>query len=394
MYATTTPDSDRLYPELPSNSAVTVVSVTRHSVSLMWKPSPTATLHDQPVQYCVAVNENENFQSRCSALAHVYGDVPPTVPPHAGFGFAWETAGDDVTQRTPTLKPVHEQASWYRCVGRKTTFTFLRGEPGKRYFFDVFAVHTKTNVSSAYNGSSARTKVHARHTELKANRPRRYYVKRFKVERSFVYNATEEAQTLMFTVQPCTTRVLVSVYRTSTLLQRVAVRRVQTLAIGNATPGPYVLTVSAPTDASFSFNVLVTPRSQLDQLPYPSLPTNTSILVVGRTSHSLTISWHGTMDRQQYCVYRFALDIGPLGYRQLPHCPEERDVCEGPGDRLKADKVRCRNFKARRRHKAVVTEVVTGLRPDTIYVFDVYARRRGGLTLPYRRTWAKTKSQY
>lgn len=407
IYATTTPDSDRLHPELPSNPAVTVVSVTRHSVSLMWKPSPTSTLHDQPLHYCVAVNTKQNFPSQCSALAHIYGDIPPTVPPEAGFGFAWETTGDDATERPSAVKAAQQQTSWYRCVGRKTTFTFLRGEPGKRYFFDAFAVHSTTNVSSAYNGTSARTKVHAKHTELRANRPRRYYVRRFKVERSFVYNLTAETPTplLLFTIQPCTTKVLVGLYRASKLVQHVTVRRVQTLMIGHAPPGPYVITVSAPTDASFSFNVLVTPRldrplypslppNTSDWLPYPSLPSDTSIRVVGRTSHSITLSWNGRKVRQQYCIYRQAVDVGPLGSRARPRLHNAHDVCEGPRDRRKADKVRCRNFKVRRRRKTVVTETVTGLQPDTLYVFDVYARRRGGLTLPYRRTWEKTKTEY
>ena len=395
IYTTTTPDSDRLHPELPSNSAVTVVSTTRHSVSLMWKPSPTATLHGQPVHYCVAVNRKQNFPSQCSAMAHVFGDAPPTVPPHAGFGFAWEKTGSDVTRRPPVAKAAREQTSWYRCVGRKTTFTFLHGEPGQRYYFDVFAVHTATNVSSAYNGTSARTKAHARYTQLRSNRPRRYYVRRFKVERSFVYNLTAVTPMLLFTVQPCTTRVLVGLYRTSTLIRRLAVSRVQALAIGYPIPGLYVLTVSAPTDASFSFNVLVTSPPRLVPLPYPSLPPDTSVRVSGRTSRSVNLSWHGTRERQQYCLYRRAIDVGPFGRRgsaRLPH--HEADVCEGPRDRLRADKVRCRNFKVRRRRKTVITETVTGLRPDTLYVFDVYVRRRGGLTLPYRWTWARTKAEY
>ncbi|XP_012500804.1 PREDICTED: protein NDNF [Propithecus coquereli] len=74
VYATTTPESDQPYPELPYDPRVDVTSLGRTTVTLAWKPSPTASLLKQPIQYCVVINKEHNFKSLCAVEAKLSAD--------------------------------------------------------------------------------------------------------------------------------------------------------------------------------------------------------------------------------------------------------------------------------------------------------------------------------
>lgn len=161
MYATTTPDSDRLFPELPKDAAVKILAANKNAVSISWKPSPTDAQHAVPVEYCVSANRKQNFGRMCAALTSRYGDVPPTPPPNAGFGFPWEKKAQRNARKRvshpPTPKPPDRDQVFYACVGNKTSYTFSKMPAGATFYIDVFAVNSLTNRSSAYAGANVST---------------------------------------------------------------------------------------------------------------------------------------------------------------------------------------------------------------------------------------------
>lgn len=136
LYATTTPDSDAVYPPLPSDSVVRVTGVARDEITFAWKAT-TASTTAADVQFCVSVNSRRHFRSQCAAHAHRYGDRRPPPPPHAGFGFAKERKGrrrgrqqgrrittTHAPPQTTTARPKVDDDSVYACVGTNTNYTY------------------------------------------------------------------------------------------------------------------------------------------------------------------------------------------------------------------------------------------------------------------------------
>ena len=109
VYATTTPESDQPYPELPYDPRVDVTSLGRTSVTLAWKPSPTASVLKQPVQYCVVVSREHNFKSLCAVEARLRADD--------AFMLAPSPAGTSApsTSRTSGLLPRAQRSSAASC---------------------------------------------------------------------------------------------------------------------------------------------------------------------------------------------------------------------------------------------------------------------------------------
>lgn len=87
VYATTTPESDQPYPELPYDPRVDVTSFGRTTVTLAWKPSPTASILKQPIEYCVVINKEHNFKSLCAAETKMNADDAFMVAPKPGLDF-------------------------------------------------------------------------------------------------------------------------------------------------------------------------------------------------------------------------------------------------------------------------------------------------------------------
>ena len=131
LYATTTPQSDAVYPSLPSDSVVRVIAVSSDEITFAWK-APKATTTASDVHFCVSVNSLRHFRSHCAAHAHRYGDRRPPPPPYAGFGFARERRDRRKhrrrTQSTTTAKTTRrskvDNESIYACVGTDTNYTY------------------------------------------------------------------------------------------------------------------------------------------------------------------------------------------------------------------------------------------------------------------------------
>jgi len=136
LYATTTPDSDAVYPRLPADPVVRVTAASRDQISFAWKAPPaTTTAAAADIQFCVSVSSLRHFRSQCAAHAHRYGDPRPPPPPNAGFGFARERKGRrrgrKRRRRTKataapetTTSPAKADDSLYACVGTATNYVY------------------------------------------------------------------------------------------------------------------------------------------------------------------------------------------------------------------------------------------------------------------------------
>ena len=389
MYATTTPDSDHAYPELPSDSDVDILSVSKNTVVLAWKPSPTERVHGQPVQYCLSANKVKNFKTMCAAHGWIFGDQPPTVPPNAGFGFSWEkdfkSGSKDMSS---PIKPIGLDHAFFTCIGSKTRFSFNQAVPGEHYYFDIFAVNKLTNRSIAYNGCNVKTKEHFKHVSLKDGKVLRAFLKRSRGGKIFTLDLAHFTKELIFAVEPCAGNLKIQIGKKRKVLKTAIVRGLKSFRFSNVYPGKYKLKVWSSRKRSTSFNVLATTKSS--RFPYPKLANDTRIKSFDnlRTCNSVTLAWLGTEKRMQYCLYKRK---EPNRLKRL--FSRRGGSCTDASTRKKNEKILCRHFRYKAKNRGVLTETVRELQPNTTYVFDVYVSKSRGQTLKYQSAWVTTRSR-
>ena len=393
IYATTTPYSDHPYPELPLDANVDIVSNEDEAVTLMWKPSPTNTAHDIDVQYCVMANRKRNFQSMCGAEAFMNGEVPPTAPPHSGFGFAWEQDKNRKfkSQLHPKMASSPQDVTLL-FIGQKTSYTFHNLKQGEQYFFDVFVVNPRNNRSSAYNGTSAVTKSNLKTETMKEKKLMNVFIKRNSGRKLFKFEQVEFSKELIISVLPCFGEFNVKVSRRGRVVATGTVSELENFRIHKAKKGTYMIDVSTIEYRSGSLQLFISTKSK--DLPYPELPKDRRIKVFQnkRSCDTITVAWLGTRRKVQYCLY--AKPIAAIS-QFLPWTTfTDSNKCISPSSRKKAEKVMCKTVRYKNKRRAVMTEVVSGLKPHTKYNFDVYATLPGtnGQTLSYESTSIVTSS--
>ncbi|CAK6956146.1 hypothetical protein PFLUV_G00115330 [Scomber scombrus] len=406
VYATTTPESDQPYPELPYDPRVDVTALGRTTVTLAWKPTPTGSLMGQPVQYCVVINKEHNFKSMCAAEAKISTDDAFMLAPKPGrdfspfdfahFGFVPSDNGygkdrgltSNKISRAYTAKPRASDIQKV-CIGNKNIFTVSELKPDTQYYFDVFAVNSATNTSTAYVGTFARTKEEARQktVELKDGKVSDVFIKR-KGSKFLRFAPVSSHQRVTLFVHTCLDAVQVQVRRDGKLLLSQNVEGVRQFQLRGKPKAKYLIRLRGSRKGASTLKILATTRPSSKQ-PFPSLPEDTRIKAFDklRTCSSATVAWLGTQDRNKYCIYRkeVADNYGEEQRRR------EQNQCAGPETRRKSEKVLCKYFHSPNLQKAVTTETITGLEPGKTYLLDVYVVGHSGHSVKYQSKLVKTR---
>ncbi|XP_039668054.1 protein NDNF [Perca fluviatilis] len=406
VYATTTPESDQPYPELPYDPRVDVTALGRTTVTLAWKPTPTGFLMGQPVQYCVVINKEHNFKSMCAAEAKMSVDDAFMLAPKPGrdfspfdfahFGFVPSDNGygkdrgltSNKISRAYTAKPKASDIQKV-CIGNKNIFTVSDLKPDTQYYFDVFAVNSASNTSTAYVGTFARTKEEARQktVELKDGKVSDVFIKR-KGSKFLRFAPVSSHQRVTLFVHTCLDAVQVQVRRDGKLLLSQNVEGVRQFQLRGKPKAKYLIRLRGSRKGASTLKVLATTRPSSKQ-PFPSLPEDTRIKAFDklRTCSSATVAWLGTQDRNKYCIYRkeVADNYGEEQRRR------EQNQCAGPETRRKSEKVLCKYFHSPNLQKAVTTETITGLEPGKTYLLDVYVVGHSGHSVKYQSKLVKTR---
>ncbi|XP_075901621.1 protein NDNF [Nelusetta ayraudi] len=406
VYATTTPESDQPYPELPYDPRVDVTALGRTTVTLAWKPTPTGSLMGQPVQYCVVINKEHNFKSMCAAEAKMTVDDAFMLAPKPGrdfspfdfahFGFVPSDIGfgkdrgltSNKISRVYTPKPRAADIQKV-CIGNKNIFTVSDLKPDTQYYFDVFAVNSATNTSTAYVGTFARTKEEARQktVELKDGKMSDVFIKR-KGSKFLRFAPVSSHQRVTLYVHTCLDAVQVQVRRDGKLLLSQNVEGIRQFQLRGKPKAKYLIRLRGSRKGASTLKILATTRPSSKQ-PFPSLPEDTRIKAFDklRTCASVTVAWLGTQDRNKYCVYRkeVADNYGEEQRRR------EQNQCAGPETRRKSEKVLCKYFHSPNLQKAVTTETVAGLEAGKTYLLDVYVVGHSGHSVKYQSKLVKTR---
>ncbi|NWU05556.1 NDNF protein, partial [Cephalopterus ornatus] len=404
VYATTTPESDQPYPELPYDPRIDVTSLGRTTVTLAWKPSPTASLLKQPIQYCIVINKEHNFKSLCAVEAKLSSDDAFMVAPKPGldfspfdfahFGFP---ADNNSGKERGFLKPSkfgRQTSSKPRvdlhkvCIGNKNIFTVSDLKPDTQYYFDMFAVNTNTNMSTAYVGTFARTKEEAKQktVELKDGKVTDVFVKR-KGAKFLRFAPVSSHQKVTFSVHSCLDAVQIQVRRDGKLLLSQSVEGVRQFQLRGKAKAKYLIRLKGSKKGASMLKILATTRP--NKQSFPSLPEDTRIKAFDklRTCSSVTVAWLGTQERNKFCIYKREVDDNYNEEQKR----REQNQCLGPDTRKKSEKVLCKYFHSQNIQKAVTTETIRGLQPGKSYLLDVYVIGHGGHSVKYQSKLVKTR---
>ncbi|NXU64074.1 NDNF protein, partial [Horornis vulcanius] len=404
VYATTTPESDQPYPELPYDPRIDVTSLGRTTVTLAWKPSPTASLLRQPIQYCIVINKEHNFKSLCAVEAKLSSDDAFMMAPKPGldfspfdfahFGFpADNNSGKERgflksskfgRQTSPKLRVDLHRV----CIGNKNIFTVSDLKPDTQYYFDMFAVNTNTNMSTAYVGTFARTKEEAKQKtiELKDGKVTDVFIKR-KGAKFLRFAPVSSHQKVTFSIHSCLDAVQIQVRRDGKLLLSQSVEGVRQFQLRGKAKAKYLIRLKGSKKGASMLKILATTRP--NKQSFPSLPEDTRIKAFDklRTCSSVTVAWLGTQERNKFCIYKREVDDN---YNEEQK-KREQNQCLGPDTRKKSEKVLCKYFHSQNIQKAVTTETIRGLQPGKSYLLDVYVIGHGGHSVKYQSKLVKTR---
>ncbi|XP_035669228.1 protein NDNF-like [Branchiostoma floridae] len=402
MYATTTPDSDKPYPEVPGDPKVNTSDVGKSEATLSWKPSPTETKFHLPVKYCIAVSRARNLKTLCAVDSRRSGgdDMPMPSPPFKfGFdfdfkSFGFKRRGKKGRKRDKIVFPDDKAMAplenvIFECVGDKKAYTLGGLQPGTQYYYDVFVVNTLTNRSSAYTGGMLETKQHKRRTRLKDGKVTAASVKRSKGQ-AYTIKVEDTQLPLQLTVQSCTGEVSVKISREGDVVAKEPhVSSLWNLVLTNLTEGEYQVAVSSKRKRSSAFKIFSTTNPA--KYPYAQMPSDTKIKQFEKltTCDSATIAWLVNDERSKYCLYKAVVSKKVFRRKST-----KENSCESPRTRKKDEKVICRHHRPGSVDRSVMIERISGLKPGTRYKFDVYVQKHRGETgqaLKYRSVFVKTK---
>lgn len=405
IYATTTPESDQPYPELPYDPRVDVTSLGRTTITLVWKPSPTASVLKQPIEYCVVINKEHNFKSLCAVEAKLGADDAFMMAPKPGldfspfdfahFGFPTDNLGKDRSFLAKPSPKVGRHGYWKPkvdiqkiCIGNKNIFTVSDLKPDTQYYFDVFMVNTNTNLSTAYVGTFAKTKEEAKRkiVELKDGRVTDVFVKR-KGTKFLRFAPVSSHQKASFFIHSCLDAVQVQVRRDRKLILSQNVEGVRQFRLRGKPKAKYLIRLKGNKKGTSMLKILATTKP--NKQAFPSLPEDTRIKAFDklRTCSSVTVAWLGTQERRKFCIYRKEVD----GNYSEDRKRREQNRCLGPDTREKSEKVLCKYFHSQNPQEAATTETIKDLQPGKSYLLDVYVVGHGGHSVKYQSKVVKTR---
>ncbi|KAM4031180.1 protein NDNF-like [Anomaloglossus baeobatrachus] len=391
VYLTTDLTHGNLFPELPGDPRIDVTTVNHNSVSLVWKPSPSAVKQKDHIEYCILVNEKHNYKSMCAADTAIRS-AGRKWPKLASFPISKYL---DENQRVMLLSNsdlhiIHKTSNIevrQTCVGNKNTYTVSNLSSNTQYYFDVFVVNLLTNASAAYTGTFAKTWLEPKPKDIQLKDGKIVQIK-FDGKRpkpySFQYQALHKK--VHFTFQVCRGQLRAQISKNGKLMVSETIQGLRHITLTGKFMDKY-LAVFKLGEPAANTSAMIQASSHMHKALFPFFPNSLKIKSFNklRTCNSITIAWLGTQERNMYCVYKRKL---------LDHIWREMasvDNCSGPESRPKSEKVLCKYFHEINVQRAVTTETIGGLERGTLYLFDVYLIGSSGMLVRYQSKVVKTR---
>uniref|UniRef100_H3BBP8 Protein NDNF n=1 Tax=Latimeria chalumnae TaxID=7897 RepID=H3BBP8_LATCH len=402
VYASVTNEPAVPYPDLPDDPRIQVTSVGHASVSLAWEPISEASQDRHGTGYCVFRNQEHNYKTLCAvesklreseAFKPTSWDLPVQELVKAvatdqvvGRKNALGQSFGNIGSTEPTL--FHKKGLQMVCIGDQTNFTFDSLKPGTLYYFDVFAVNSLTQRSSAYTGAFTETirRSRSKILELKDGVLTEVFVKRKGIRLLSFDPAFSQGQ-ITVAIHSCLQKVKLQILQNGKIATSERIEGVRHFQVSNNTGDKHLIILKGGKKGPGLLKIYATTRPH--EQPFPSVPRGTSLKVFDKltTCSSVTVAWMGTKKRNKYCLYlkplEETLDLQLTRWHQ--------NSCLGPGNRLKKEKVICKHLHGQNIHSSIIAERVEGLEPGKMYLLDVYVTGQTKHTFKYPGRIVRTR---
>ena len=386
IFATTSPDLDR-FPSLPNDPSIKYTDAKPDSLLVTWNSSPDERHYGKEIEYCIAINRRRNYRTLCALRAHLEGDVKPTVPPNSGFGFKSEAYKKRyIRQRANPVKAKKKGSILFKCINQSTSSIIRKLKQGRRYYIDVFVRNKRTQKASRYLGVNVKTKRNRKLSVLKDGKHKTVVFRKRKTVRAYLFKLENAAKELHIVIYSCSGYVDVEFKNRNNTFHKSKVKGLQKLTLNNIPAGSYIIRLSRPRQRRQ--NVYIVASTKSNKVRIPDVPSDTTVKVFNymTTCNSVTVAWMGTERKQNYCLYKSEID------KTLPsNNPFKKlNQCDAIKRRKNAQKIICKRYKNRKKDHAVLAITVTGLHPDTSYIFDVFVSKGEAMSIPYSSVRTET----
>uniref|UniRef100_A0A8C8RNC0 Protein NDNF n=1 Tax=Pelusios castaneus TaxID=367368 RepID=A0A8C8RNC0_9SAUR len=393
VYLATDTASEHLYPELPIDPRIDVISIGHATVVLAWKHSPSVLQHKENIQYCLLINEKHNYKSLCAAETAIRSPHAKS-PPALALSFSPYLVDHQQVMilsnsELSIINKVNSGEVRQICMGTKNIYTVTNLRPSIQYYFDVFVVNILTNASAAYTGTFART--------LEEPKPKVIELKDGKVihlildvKKQKFYSLQYQARhkKIQFTFQSCSGQVWVQIARNGKVVASENIADFRQFSLKGKLLDMYLVQLRSTERTNSSVKVQVS--SHFHKPLFPLLPESLKIKSFSklRTCSSVTIAWLGTQEQSKYCVYKKMIKEDQVWMEV-----RNTDRCSGPKSRDKSEKLLCKYFYDINLRRAVTTQTIKGLEAGTLYLFDVYLTGPSGIPVRYHSKVVKTRKK-
>ncbi|KAI4456176.1 neuron-derived neurotrophic factor [Holotrichia oblita] len=368
------------YPntKLPSESQITVYLQERENKTLV---DPYATT------YCLVINSQRPYSTLCSAQNDVINPRQQNHKMHHRYQMS--TISDYENERKDGFA-----VPKIICTGNKTHYTLTNLQQDMNYYFNVFAINGRTNLTYLHGSAVIKFDTNVKPVSLRDGKIASANLKKLDGKAFFTYKSEKRINsTLTFLIIPCGGGAVDVTLKYNVNRSKKKIRRLGIIQVKES-PVNLKYHIKVLSQNRYEFNkasgVKILATSRASKIPFPSLPTETIVheYVSLRKCNGVTIGWYAapTNGNNNYCI---AAKRGKLPENLTHKAP---DNCKIDYEMKSLTNVSyCKSFNER--SGEIIIEHIENLSPDQPYIIYVTVKKDQGKSLAYDLLQVYTKPE-
>ncbi|KAM4748766.1 protein NDNF-like [Rhinophrynus dorsalis] len=365
-----------MWPQLPTDPRVEVLSVEEDRVELSWKPSLGDTTDARQFDYCVFVNKHHNVRTLCATEFNMkrqsnhHWDEQESKPIKSSRSSMATSKRKHRNFKGSTMDGNSNNELWSSkslgghrvCVGHWANATISKLKPRTLYYFDVFAVNPHTGTSVTYTGTFAETK-HKNRSHL-PKLPDEEMVNIFLKSKGLKILKIElptRGFKWLF-VHSCLHKVHIHITVNGKVITSKSLQGAHNFKLAGSPKDNCIITLKSSRGGPSLVKLFSSTAHH--HMPFPNLSPDINLSVSNASCSSATVTWTGTGQGTKYCIYARHLEHN----LDLKLIHKLQNSCLSTSTRSRAEKVICRQEGP----QTLTEEQITDLKPGKAYLLDLY----------------------